>query len=199
MSPRVLEVRLGEHNIFEDDREEDATEVYHVKSYTVHPNYTKQGMGMLHNDIAILFLDHRVRIKIGKSATESRFGEYFDCHIYFVVQAKLNDRISPVCLPDPSADPSLKDLSTPDGLAGQRAWVTGWGLIDFNTAEMAETLLEAEVRVNPLKECQSAYKKRSSSNDINEVHLCARGDENQDACQVSRFGLIVWGMISPTI
>lgn len=96
------------------------------------------------------------------------------------------DGISPVCIPDPVADPELEKMERDKGIEGRRCWVTGWGHTQF-AGNNAEILQQAELIVDTEKRCFDAYQKKSRSIKIDAMHLCASaGDTGRDACQVRK-------------
>ena len=129
--------------------------------------------------------------KIIKRSDYDSVNQYNDIALIKLKQpVKYSKIISPVCLPS-------SDVKDPQGL-----FVAGWGRTD-ESGPVSNALLEVNLPNYSLAQCKNKYKGL-----ITDKHICAGGNEGEDACQgdsggpltarinnrVNVVGIVSWGM-----
>jgi len=151
-------VRLGEHNLENDDSGE-APQDFYIKNTVIHPQYKKRPS--LDNDIAIITLDEDVNF--------------------------VDHRIQPICLPltevdNKNSNESIRSEDTDKSFVGYHPHVAGWGAIGFRK-KTSPTLMEVQLEVFSNLECSEIFKVANLV--IDKTKMCAgdRTGSNKDACQ----------------
>jgi len=148
-------VRLGEHNLDNDDAGEKPQD-FLIKKTLIHPQYKKRPS--LDNDIAIITLKEDV--------------------------AFVDHRIQPICLPLPGITNENKSLNeqAERSFVGYHPHVAGWGAIGYRK-ESSPNLMEVQLEVFSNLECTEVFKVANLV--IDKTKMCAgdRTGSMKDACQ----------------
>ncbi|GAB6027067.1 hypothetical protein CHUAL_013793 [Chamberlinius hualienensis] len=101
----------------------------------------------------------------------NRSGLYDIALVRLASPLTLNSSISPICL---SSIPS-------ENYVGQKAIVTGWGVVDKKNEIVSNYLQAASVHIIPIKDCIRTYRKAKKK--VTDNNICAGGTDGKDACQ----------------